>query len=225
MTSFNIDKTQYNVNEIFFSIQGEGTRAGRQCIFVRFQGCLLRCVWCDTPYALDRKEIANMMTIKQIEKEIAKYPSKFLMLTGGEPLEQEFIYELTQYFCEKGYEVVIETNGQQRIDKVDERSVLIMDMKCPDSKMMKKNNYDNLYLLKNKDELKFVIGSRLDFEWSIELINKYNLIGKIDTILFSPVFGEISLNELSNWILESKMPIRLQMQLHKEIWEPNKRGV
>lgn len=216
---------EYNVNEIFYSIQGEGTRVGKPCIFVRFQGCMLRCVWCDTPYALDRRVKADLMTAKEIYDKIKEYPTKFLMLTGGEPLEQKNIKELTEYFCDKGYEVVIETNGQQDISKRDKRAIVVMDFKCPDSKMEKKNNYNNIKKLNKNDELKFVIGSEKDFNWSINIIEKYKLENKLNAILMSPVFGKIENITLSNWILNSGKNIRFQVQLHKEIWDPNTRGV
>ena len=219
------DELEFNVNEIFYSIQGEGTRAGLPCVFVRFQGCLLRCLWCDTPYALDRKEIATIMTLKEIEKVVTKYNCNFLMLTGGEPLEQEFIYELTKYFCDKNYDVVIETNGQQDISKVDSRSVKILDFKCPDSKMHKKNNFNNIEHLKLDDEVKFVVGSQLDFEYAEEITERYDLESKVNNILISPVFDGIDLNELAEWIKNSKHKFRMQFQLHKFIWEPATRGV
>ncbi len=216
---------KFNVNEIFYSIQGEGSRIGKPCIFLRFQGCLLRCVWCDTPYALERKEIANLMTADEIFANIAKYDCKFLMLTGGEPLEQEYISEFISEACDKGYEVVIETNGQQDIAKVDKRAVCILDIKCPDSKMAKKNKYENLDLIEAKDEVKFVISSKGDFDFALDVIEKHNLFKKTENVLFSPVFGVVEPIELANWILEKNLPARMQLQLHKYIWEPSTRGV
>lgn len=215
----------FNVNEIFYSIQGEGTRVGLPCIFVRLQGCLLRCSWCDTPYALERKTIANRMTGEEIFKSIAKFNCKFLMLTGGEPLEQKDIIDFITFAIDMGYEVVIETNGQADISKVDKRAVKIMDLKCPDSEMSRKNNYKNISHLQKTDEIKFVIGSKIDFEWAIDRCKEFDLFAKVNSVLFSPVFGKLEPIDLSNWILESYYPIRLQMQMHKFIWEPNTRGV
>lgn len=169
------------------------------------------------------------MTISQIEEEVKKHNCNFLMLTGGEPLEQKYISQLTEYFCDKGYDVVIETNGQQDISKVDTRSVKILDFKCPDSNMHKKNNFKNVNYLKKTDEVKFVVGSRLDFEYAEEVSEKYGLDEKVKTILISPVFDDInsniSLNDLANWIKDSKHNFRMQFQLHKYIWEPATRGV
>jgi 7-carboxy-7-deazaguanine synthase len=216
---------RFNVNEIFYSIQGEGTRAGLPCVFVRLQGCLLRCSWCDTPYALEKKEIVNRMTGEEIFKSILKYECKFLMLTGGEPLEQDDIFDFITLASDKGYEVVIETNGQADVSRVDKRAYKIMDFKCPSSNMSRKNNYGNINYLNLTDEVKFVIGNKIDFDWALDRCREFDLFTKVKTILFSPVFGEIEPVELSNWILEHNYPIRLQLQMHKFIWEPNTRGV
>lgn len=221
----NPEEQSFNVNEIFFSIQGEGTRAGRSCIFLRFQGCLLRCVWCDTPYALERGEEHHRMSGKQLFEKIADYPSKFLMLTGGEPLEQNDIFDFIKIACNRGYEVVIETNGQVLTDKVDARAVKILDVKCPDSKMEKKNNYKNLELLNLHDEVKFVIASRRDYDFAIDICDNYNLYDKVNAILFSPAFDDIDLKEFAKWVMESGKKIRMQLQLHKYIWSPETRGV
>mgnify|MGYP002393400558 CR=1 FL=1 len=220
-----IETLKFNINEIFYSIQGEGTRAGLPCIFVRLQGCLLRCSWCDTPYALERNEIVNIMNGKEIEEEISKYNCKFLMFTGGEPLEQENIFPLISYFCDKEYDVVIETNGQADISKVDSRATKIMDIKCPDSKMHKKNNFKNIEFLIKTDEIKFVVGSETDFKYAEEICEKYNLNKKVKTILISPVFNSIDLQKLAELVKNTKHNFRMQFQIHKYIWEPNKKGV
>lgn len=216
---------KYNVNEIFYSIQGEGSRAGLPCVFVRMQGCLLRCTWCDTPYALDRKQTEKLMTIEEILAEVESHNCKFLMLTGGEPLEQKNIDELVKAALNRGMEVVIETNGQQDIGKVSEKAVKILDLKCPGSAMHKKNDYSNIEKLDNKDEVKFVIKNRQDYDWAFEKCNEYDLFNRVSEVLMSPVFGEIEPVELANWILEDSLPVRMQMQLHKYIWEPSTRGV
>lgn len=216
---------KYNVNEIFYSIQGEGSRAGLPCVFVRMQGCLLRCTWCDTPYALDRKQTETLMSIDEILDKVESYNCKFLMLTGGEPLEQKNIGELVDSALNRGMEVVIETNGQQDVGKVSQDAVKIFDLKCPGSAMHKKNDYSNIEKLDSKDEVKFVIKDRADYDWAIDKCNEYGLFNRVSEVLMSPVFGEIEPVDLANWILEDSLPVRMQMQLHKYIWEPATRGV
>ena len=216
---------KYNISEIFYSIQGEGSRAGRPCVFIRFQGCELRCEWCDTPYALEIKQEEKLMSLEEIIESVEKYDCSFVMLTGGEPLYQKGVNQLIERFCDNKFEVVIETNGHQSIAAVDRRANFVMDIKCPGSAMQKFNNYDNIKYLKKTDEVKFVIKSREDFDFSIEIIKKYNLNEIVDNILFSPVFRELEPVILAGWILDSKMNIRMQLQIHKFIWHPNKRGV
>lgn len=216
---------KYNISEIFYSIQGEGSRAGRPCVFIRFQGCELRCEWCDTPYALEIKQEEKLMSLEEIIESVEKYDCSFVMLTGGEPLYQKGVNQLIEWFCDNKFEVVIETNGHQSIAAVDRRANFVMDIKCPGSAMQKFNNYDNIKYLKKTDEVKFVIKSREDFDFSIEIIKKYNLNEIVDNILFSPVFRELEPVILAGWILDSKMNIRMQLQIHKFIWHPNKRGV
>jgi len=216
---------KFNLNEIFYSIQGEGTRMGMPFIFIRLQGCFLRCVWCDTPYALDRKKIEKLKTGQEILDEIAKFNCKRIMLTGGEPLEQEDVFDFITLLLNDDYEVVIETNGQVLTDKVDNRAFKIIDFKCPDSKMSNKNNFKNVDYLNKYDEVKFVIASTDDFHWSIAKIKEYNLDKKVDTILFSPVFDTMEPKLLAEMILSQHYNIRMQLQLHKFIWEPNTRGV
>ncbi len=215
----------YNVNEIFYSIQGEGTRAGRPCTFIRFQGCLLRCSWCDTPYALDRKKIEKQLSIENIESEIEKYSNKHIMLTGGEPLEQNDILELIRYFCDKNYELVIETNGQENIAKIDKRAFVILDIKCPSSLMHKKNLYENISYIKQSDEVKFVITGQSDFDFAVNICKKYKVYKKTKNILFSPAHGKLELSWLAEKIKKLEFPARLQVQLHKYIWDANRRGV
>lgn len=235
ITADNLDKSnnikksysdlKFNLNEIFYSIQGEGTRMGMPFIFIRLQGCLLRCVWCDTPYALDRKKIEKIKTGQEILDDIAKFNCKRIMLTGGEPLEQEDVFDFITLLLDDDYEVVIETNGQVLTDRVDNRAFKIIDFKCPDSKMCNKNNFENVNYLNKYDEVKFVIASVGDFDWSIEKIKEYKLDQKVDTILFSPVFGTMEPKLLAEMILSQNYNIRMQLQLHKFIWEPNTRGV
>jgi len=216
---------KFNINEIFFSIQGEGTRAGRKCTFIRFQGCLLRCSWCDTPYALERKEIHNLMSEIEIIEKIKSYDNKLVMLTGGEPLEQKGIFDFINLLCDAGFEVTIETNGQADISKIDSRAVKIYDIKCPDSLMSKKNNYNNINYLNGNDEIKFVINSRKDFDWALNKCKELKLYDISNTILFSPVLGKVQPIDLASWVLETDSNIRMQLQLHKYIWDVDKKGV
>jgi len=214
-----------NINEIFFSIQGEGTRAGLPCVFVRMQGCMLRCKWCDTDYALELREIKNIMSIEEIINKIKSFNCNFVELTGGEPLAQENTIILARILCELGYEVAIETNGYSDISKLDSRVIKIMDLKCPASGMSKYNNFENIKYITKNDEVKFVIADENDFNWAIEIIQKFDLIKKVNSILVSPAFGLCEPKKLAEKVLNSGLNIRLQLQLHKYIWEPNTRGV
>ncbi len=214
-----------NINEIFFSIQGEGTRAGLPCIFIRMQGCMLRCRWCDTDYALELNINKNIMSIDEIIEKIKEYKCKFVELTGGEPLAQDNTYILAKYLCDLGYQVAVETNGYADVSKLDSRVIKIIDMKCPGSGMSKFNNYSNLNYLDKKDEVKFVISDENDFLWAKDIIIKYNLIDRVAAVLVSPAFGLIEPRKLAELILSSSLDIRLQLQIHKYIWEPNTRGV
>ena len=218
------DKT-LNISEIFYSIQGEGTRAGLPCVFVRLQGCNLRCVWCDTPYALDIKQIEQIMTFNEILDEIKSYNCNFIEFTGGEPLVQSNCIDLMNFLSENNYTVAIETSGSKSIEKLNKSIIKILDIKCPGSNMQKFNKIDNLKYLDAKDEVKFVISNRNDFDWAMEFISKNNVFAITDNILFSPVFAQLEPIDLSQWILATHLPIRLQLQIHKFIWEPSKRGV
>ena len=210
------------INEIYHSIQGESTSAGRRCIFVRLTYCNLRCTYCDTEYAFyDGKD----MSVQQVIDEVEKYNCKLVEITGGEPLAQlEECLDLMNKLCDLGYEVMIETGGSLSIKEIDQRVKIIMDLKCPSSGMEKKNLYENIQYLKKNDELKFVIGNREDYEWTIQIIKKNILQGKCE-ILFSVVFGELEPVELVSWILEDKLDVRFQLQMHKYIWHPETKGV
>lgn len=214
-----------NVSEIYTSLQGEGTRSGLLTTFVRLQGCLLRCTWCDTPYALERKEIIELRKVEDVIADIEKENCNLIMLTGGEPLEQTASLELISTLCDKGYEVTIETNGQADISTVDKRAVLIMDIKCPASGMHKKNRWDNLQYLKKGDEIKFVIAGREDYEWAKNICIEKELYDLVDTVLFSPAFKLVKEIELAEWIIKDRLPVRMQLQTHKYIWHPEERGV
>lgn len=209
------------VNEIFYSIQGESTFAGLPCVFIRLTYCNLRCSYCDTEYAFYEGED---LSVDQIISEVKKYNCNLVEITGGEPLLQKETFELITKLLDEGFKVLIETSGSISIDQVDKRVTIIMDLKTPSSKMMDKNYYPNIDLLKPEDEIKFVIGNREDYEWSKEIIKKFELNKKCK-ILMGCVFGELSNLELATWILEDKLPVRFQLQLHKYIWEPERRGV
>lgn len=214
-----------NISEIFYSIQGEGTRAGLPCVFVRLQGCNLRCTWCDTPYALEIKQIEQIMTFREILEHIKSFNCNFIEFTGGEPLVQSNSIDLMNYLIENGYTVAIETSGSKLIDKLHPDIIKILDIKCPASNMSKFNKIENLKYLNKKDEIKFVISDRGDFDWAMDYISRNNTFAITENILFSPVFGKLEPIVLSQWILATHLPIRLQLQIHKFIWEPNKRGV
>ena len=209
------------INEIYFSIQGESTKAGLPCVFVRLTYCNLRCKYCDTEYAFyEGKELS----IEEIISGIRKFDCKLVEITGGEPLVQSNAINLMQRLCDEGFEVLLETGGSLSIKEIDPRVKIIMDLKCPSSGMMKKNYYKNIDFIKPSDEIKFVIGTREDYEWTKEVIQKYNLMKKC-IILFSVVFGELEPVRLVEWILEDKLDVRFQLQMHKIIWEPTTKGV
>lgn len=211
------------VNEIFYSIQGESTYAGRPCVFVRLTGCNLRCTFCDTKYAYDE---GDMMEIGDIFDQVSPYECNLVEITGGEPLIQAETPVLIESLLEDGYEVLLETNGSQDISHVDERCVKIIDIKCPSSGMSEKNDLKNLNRLTERDEIKFVIGSREDYEFAKGILNLvHSNPFKANPIHFSPVFGKMMPEVMAKWILEDHLNVRLQLQLHKYIWEPDQRGV
>jgi 7-carboxy-7-deazaguanine synthase len=210
------------VNEIYFSVQGESTYAGLPCVFVRLTFCNLRCTYCDTEYTFYE---GKDFSILQVIDEIKKYNCKLVEITGGEPLVQmDESLELMKQLCDDGFEVLIETGGSLPIKDIDPGVKVIMDLKCPSSGMEKKNLYDNINYLKPVDELKFVIGNREDYDWTVDVVKKYHLENKCK-ILFSVVFGKLEPVQLVNWILEDKLNVRFQLQMHKIIWHPETKGV
>jgi 7-carboxy-7-deazaguanine synthase len=209
------------VNEIYYSIQGESSKAGLPCVFVRLTYCNLRCTYCDTEYAFYD---GSDKTIEEIIAEVRKYDCKLVEITGGEPLVQNESLDLMKRLCDEGFEVMLETGGSLPIKDIDMRVMIIMDLKCPSSKMIKKNLYENIDHIKPSDEIKFVIGTREDYDWSKEIIIKYSLTKKC-SVLFSVVFGQLEPVQLVNWILEDKIDVRYQLQMHKIIWHPEKKGV
>ena len=208
------------INEIFYSIQGESTYQGKPCIFIRTTGCNLRCTYCDTQYAYDAGE---EISLEYLLLKVRDFNVKLVEITGGEPLIQKDVPELIQTLIEKKYKVLLETNGSIDIDIVNKQAVRIVDMKCPSSGMHTGMKLDNLKKLGNHDELKFVIGNREDYEWAKKLITDYNLV-KFPNILFQPVHNKIPNRKLVKWILDDKLKVRFQLQLHKIIWGEEVRG-
>lgn len=215
------DALTLKINEIFYSIQGESTFSGLPCVFVRLTYCNLRCSYCDTEYAFYE---GSNYTFPEILNEIRKFDCNLVEITGGEPLIQENVLPLMKMLCDDGFEVLIETAGHLDISPIDSRVKRIMDIKCPSSGESEKNRWENISSLTINDQVKFVIGDRNDYDWAKEIISKFELSDKC-TVLMSPVFGEISLNEMAEWILADRLDIRFQLQIHKYIWSPDKRGV
>ena len=209
------------INEIYYSIQGEGTKAGFPCVFVRLTFCNLRCTYCDTEFAFYE---GKDFSIEDIIQEIRVYNCSLVEITGGEPLFQDESYSLMKQLADEGFEVLLETGGSLPIKNIDKRVKIIMDLKTPSSGMLKKNFYENINYLKNEDEVKFVIGSREDYLWSKEMVEKYALDKKF-SVLFSVVFGKRLPVDLVNWILKDKLNVRFQLQMHKFIWKPEERSV
>jgi 7-carboxy-7-deazaguanine synthase len=208
------------VTEIFFSIQGESTHAGRPCVFVRFTGCDLRCQYCDTEYSFYG---GKQMTRAEILAEVAKHPAKFVCLTGGEPVLQKELPELAQELLDRGYEVSLETHGQRPLDRIPPGVKKIVDLKTPGSEEPH-TAFRELERLQPGDELKVVVCSESDFRWAVEVIDRLELWNRVP-VLFSPSHGQVSPLELSQWLLASGKPGRLQLQLHKIIWGADARGV
>jgi len=207
-----------NISEIFYSLQGETTFAGLPCIFVRLAGCNLRCSYCDTKYAYKTE---YTKTILELIKEIEKYlPAKLVTITGGEPLIQSNVYELIDKLLEKNYKILLETNGSLPLDDIPEQVYKIMDIKTPGSGMSNEMLWDNLSLLDSKDEIKFVIKDKKDFNWSVKKIEKFKL--EKMKVLFSPAYKYLDIKELASWILEAHKNLRLQVQLQKYIWGDRK---
>ena len=208
------------ITEIFHSIQGESTHAGRACVFVRLTGCNLRCRWCDSEYTFTGGE---KMSLDDVVARVEGYGTKLVEITGGEPLAQGEAFELITRLCDGGYEVLIETSGSIDITAVDERAKLIIDVKAPGSGESEKNRWSNFDRLRAHDEIKFVLADRNDYDWARRVIAERRLDRW--TILFSPVWGELELKPLAEWMLADKVPARLQTQLHKHIWGTDVHGV
>jgi 7-carboxy-7-deazaguanine synthase len=209
------------VNEVFFSIQGEGTRAGSPCVFLRLTGCPLRCTWCDTAYAFHEGEKRSE---EDVLAQVAGWPCRLLQLTGGEPLSQAASFPFVTRLLDAGWQVLVETSGHVSLQALDPRAVAIMDVKTPGSGEVHRMEWSNLERLKAGDEVKFVILDRKDYEWSRDLVRERELCGRC-VVLFSPVHGVQDPGRLGQWILEDGLAVRLQVQLHKYLWPGVERGV
>ncbi len=209
------------IHEIYRSVQGESTFAGLPCVFVRLAVCDARCSWCDTPHAFTQ---GSVWTLADIVRKVIDYRTPVVEITGGEPLVQGEVLPLMEQLADRGLTVLLETSGAHDITPVDRRVHIIMDLKCPDSGECPGNRYANLDILKPTDQIKLVIASRADFDWSASTIHRHRL-DKRFTVLVSPAFGLVTPLQLAEWLLEAGLDVRLQLQLHKYIWDPKARGV
>ncbi|MBH0200610.1 MAG: 7-carboxy-7-deazaguanine synthase QueE [Nitrospira sp.] len=209
------------VTEIFHSIQGESTFAGRPCVFVRLTGCPLRCTWCDTEYAFYS---GSEQSIETIVDKVRAYGCPLVEVTGGEPLAQSECLTLVARLCDEGLTVLLETSGALETAGVDPRAHIILDVKCPGSGMSDRMHWPNVERLRPHDEAKFVINDRADYEWAKERVERFQ-IDRRCPVLFSPVFGTLEPRQLAEWVLADRLPVRYQLQLHKLIWSPDMRGV
>jgi len=212
----NLNNMTLNITEIFYSLQGEAREVGIPTVFVRLTGCPLRCNYCDTAYAFKGN---NPLSIEQILSEIAKYKTHYVCVTGGEPMAQSNCLHLLDTLIEKGYKVSMETSGSIDISKVNKNVSVVMDLKTPSSTEQHQNRYENISLLENKDQLKFVIASRSDFDWCCSILESHEILSDV---LFSPVYESLRPAELADWILEKQLNVRLQVQLHKILWGDEK---
>jgi len=211
------------ITEIFRSIQGESTHAGRPCTFVRLTGCPMRCVWCDSVYTFTGGERVPLETVMQ---QVRALGCKLVEVTGGEPLIQKEAFRLIGCLCDEGFEVLIETGGFVSTEQVDERAAIVLDVKCPDSGEAERNHWANLARLRaDRDEVKFVIASEGDWLWARDVIREHRLEERTRSVLISPVWTNIDLQEMANWISASGMNVRMQIQMHKIIWGADVKGV
>ena len=210
------------VNEIFHSVQGESSFAGRPCVFVRLTACDLRCSWCDTPYAFHE---GSKQELDKVLDAVEKFDCPLVEVTGGEPLLQEDVYPLMQGLIDRGRTVLLETGGHRSTARVPHAVITILDIKCPGSGESAKNDWSNLERLRVHDEVKFVIKDRGDYEYARDVIARHQLVSRVAAIHVSPVHGVMHPRILSEWVLADKLPVRVQLQLHKYIWDPATRGV
>jgi 7-carboxy-7-deazaguanine synthase len=214
MSQASAESARLRVTEIFYSLQGEARTVGLPTVFIRLTGCPLRCGYCDTSYAFQGGEWKTLDTILE---EIRQYQAKYITVTGGEPLAQKQCANLLTQLCDAGYEVSLETSGAMDVSTVDPRVSKVMDLKTPGSGEESKNRYENIQFLTKNDQVKFVICNRADYDWSVIILNEYNLKNKCE-VLFSPIHGELEPQQLAEWILEDRLPVRFQVQLHKYLW-------
>ena len=210
------------VNEIYRSIQGESTWAGLACVFVRLTFCDLRCTYCDTAYAF---YAGSKMKLSEIVAQVLAFDCPLVEITGGEPLLQKNTLPLMRELCDRQKTLLLETSGAHDISRIDPRVHRIMDLKTPGSGESERNRYENIAFLTRRDEVKFVIGSREDYLWSKQKIQEFELVDRCGTVLFSPIFGRIDPRTIVEWMLEDRLRVRFQLQMHKFIWAPETRGV
>ncbi|GAB4233103.1 MAG: 7-carboxy-7-deazaguanine synthase QueE [Chlamydiales bacterium] len=216
------DQLTLNMIEVFHSVQGETSLSGYPTTFVRLAACNLRCSWCDTPYSFGRGESTALETI--IDR-VEFFGAKHVCITGGEPLLQSNVHHLMRTLCTMGFVVSIETGGSLPIEDIDSRVKVILDIKCPGSKMCEKNRWENLQFLKENDEVKFVVINEEDYQWALQVCKEHQLFNHSSEILFSPVHNVMDAQLLVRWILRDKIPVRLNLQIHKFIWTPETIGV
>ena len=212
----NLNNTTLNITEIFYSLQGEAKEVGIPTVFVRLTGCPLRCNYCDTAYAFKGN---NPLSIESIMEQVAKYNTRYVCVTGGEPMAQSNCLILLDTLIEAGYKVSMETSGSIDISPVNKKVSVVMDLKTPSSTEQSQNRYENIALLERKDQLKFVIASRPDFDWCCSILEDYDVLSDV---LFSPVYESLKPVDLADWILEKQLNVRLQVQLHKLLWGDQK---
>ena len=210
------------INEIFYSVQGESSYAGRPCVFVRLTACDLRCSWCDTPYAFHE---GTKRSLESVFAEVDTYQCPLVEVTGGEPLLQADVYPLMEGLLASGRTVLLETGGHRSTARVPAGVVTILDVKCPGSGESEKNDWTNLERLQSHDEVKFVIKERTDYEYAREIVARHDLARRAAAVHFSPVHGVMDARTLSEWVLADSLPVRVQLQLHKYIWDATTRGV
>jgi 7-carboxy-7-deazaguanine synthase len=210
------------INEIFYSIQGESSYAGRPCVFIRLTACDLRCTWCDTAYAFYE---GRKRSLDDVLAEVERVDCRLVEVTGGEPLLQEEVYPLMRGLLERGRTVLLETGGHRSTAQVPEAVIIILDVKCPGSGEAERNDWSNLERLRPHDEVKFVVMDRADYEYAREIIVRCQLAERVAAVHLSPVHGTLNSRTLSEWVLADHVPARVQLQLHKYIWDPGTRGV
>jgi 7-carboxy-7-deazaguanine synthase len=217
-----VRRAMLTVNEIFHSIQGESTHAGRPCVFVRLTACDLRCSWCDTAYAFHE---GRKMDLEEVLGRVREFGCDLVEITGGEPLLQKEVYPLMQRLVDDGRTVMLETGGHLSVEQVPEGVVRVVDVKCPGSGESAKMFWPNLDYLRSIDEVKFVIRDRVDYEYARDVVARHELIGRCAAVLFSPVHGVQDAKQLAEWVLADRLAVRVQLQVHKFIWSPDTRGV